>query len=155
MDQSVACHIQPKKRNIEATLNCVAVNDTTTLINAVSEISNNSTMPIKQLYLFNVPRESSIEKVKDPIWTGDEIDNDGHKYEFQISFSRPSTEHNTLFLTDQEKYILAQCQLDISNGIGNNRTIPEKNQIYNLHGQETKEIKHGVFIINGHKVIKK
>jgi len=152
-NQSVVYNILPKNRNIAATLNCIAVNDTTTLINAVSEICNNSTLPIKQLCLYNVPQDSSIEKTKDPIWTGNEIANDGHKYVIQISFSRPSTEHNTLFLTDQDKNILTQCHFDISNGIGNNRTIPEKNQIYNLHGQETKEIKHGIYIINGNRVI--
>ncbi|MBO5630781.1 MAG: C10 family peptidase, partial [Aeriscardovia sp.] len=147
--QSIVYDIHPSSRNIEASL-LGSYDKNKSVINVISTIKNNSTLPIRQLYIYAVPESSTLEETESPIWEGVEIKNDGIEYSISIEFNISKDSIIKLFLTDENKYELAHYYIDIDNSIKNIIYKERNNCIYDLTGKKAFNNKIGVYInVNG------
>lgn len=157
--QSIVYNIHPNSRNIETSFKYTYDNTNVLMVNVNATIKNNSTLPIKHLYIYIVPNNFHLEDVESPIWTGPGVNNDGIEYPITVSFNLKEEDNITLYLTDEHKNELAHYSLDIRNAIENvtiNKTVT---QAYNLFGQKVTNPTMGIYIvddgINKKKVLKK
>lgn len=146
-NQSVVYDIHPSSMNIEASLYCTYDNPNTFTVNAVSTIRNNSTLPIKQLFIYAVPDDSTLEETESAIWQGTEIANDGIEHSVTATFNITGDKKFVLYLTNEMKCELAHCALNIESSIVNTQNIPMIIGLHNLFGQKINNPQKGIYII--------
>ena len=151
--QSIVYNIHPSTRNIEASLNCVYEYINEPVIMASCTIKNNSTLPIRQLHIYAVSENTTLDETESSIWEGDEIGNDGIEHIVSLKLDKLVDNHFVLYLTDEQKYELAHYSIDISSAV-NNMVISSKTiHYYNMYGQRVNNPSKGLYIIddNTHK----
>ena len=153
MGQSIVYDIHPSTRNIDTSLNCTFENKNEPAILVSCSIKNNSTLPIRQLHIYSVSENTTLEEAVSPIWEGSGIANDGIEYFISLRLDKLVDNHFVLYLTDEQKYELAHYSIDISSTI-NNMIISSKTiHYYNMYGQKVNNPSKGLYIIddNTHK----
>ena len=146
--QTIVYNIHPSSRNIEASLKCTNEKYDDSMINVNIMIKNKSTLPIRQLHIYAISDNSTVEEADSAIWIGPEINNDGIEYSVSTSLSKYDGCKTVLYLTDEQKYELAHYTLDNKNVINN--IINDKPTIhsYNLLGQKIKNLQSGFYIVD-------
>lgn len=156
--QAIVYNIHPKYRNIEATLSFMASEQTTTIDIGI-DITNNSTLDIKCLMLYIVPDGKTLNESEVPVWLyEDTLKRDGVTHQI-IAHNIPllPEQRYTLYLTDENKYIILQQQVHLESGIDNLDVVDKVRQpvFYNMRGQKVENIVKGVYIIDSGKNRKK
>lgn len=148
MGQSVVCNIHPIYRNIEASLDCSISEGEQSVMNVMSTIKNNSTLPIRNLYLYAISDNSSLEEEKFAVWKGAGVNNDGAEYTISASVNIQPEKRFRLCLTDEHKYVLASSELKTNNSIDGITADALPKHYYNLFGQKVTKSHNGIYIID-------
>ena len=147
-EQSVVYDIHPVSKNIVASLNCAYDNSNASTINVTSTVKNNSTLPIRQLFIYAVSDNSTLEETVSAIWQGPEIENDGIEHHVSTTLNIDSDKNIVLYLTDERKYELAHYSLDVESSVENTTFNKKIKTVYNLFGQKVSSSKKGIYVID-------
>ena len=137
--QSIVYDIHPLKRNISADMSCSYADHENRHISISYNVTNNSTLPIKELRVYIVPENKTLQEIEVENWQGEGAANDNNMISGTITIDNPSSPGNvSVILTDENKYVLAQTDFDIKTGILSilNNDEGEESLYYDMRGQK-------------------
>lgn len=152
MGQACAYNIHPKFRNISINYELDAINISEGTVNVAFSLVNNSTLPIEDLYLFDIG--NSDDTLTSPISSLlTEIDNNGHLY--VVNMTIPVTDFTgkkQMALTDRYSYIFATFTLDLTTNISS--VVENSNfcEIYSVNGTRKSRLSKGINILRSRGV---
>lgn len=155
--QALVYNIHPKNRNIETILSYVK-SERDSKINILMEIANKSTLPINELHLYSVGKGNSFEINQNPIWSYQAIiHNDGERHCIIANLEAVPENTATLYLTDENQYLLGEIHVDVGSGIQDTYLDGESqpSTIYDMKGVKTITPTKGLYIMNVGKTKKK
>ena len=157
-NQAIVYNIHPKNKNIDASMNISYTDGYDPKVDVVYKVRNNSTLPIRQLCIYSVPDNSTLEETETPIWEDTGVENDGKEYTRTARFDNLENLQATFYLTDEYKYVLSQYTLDLEDIIRNITHDGNDDCVYDLNGKKVFNSQKGVYIIvnglNRKKIIK-
>ena len=143
---SIVYDIHPKVRNITTDMKCLYEDGK---VDVDVSVRNESTLPIKELYLYACNGNGIIDEHSIPLWHGNPIENDGENHQVSFSIDYLGEGSVTLCLTDENQYVLAKDEVDIKSGIEYyyNKPYSPEEKYYDINGQRVYGIlKPGVYI---------
>lgn len=157
--QAVLLNTRPQTLNIQTALTLNHLNETTGSVRLTAEITDNSTLPIRQLLLFVTDGTTAPTDTDENVWTGSSVDNDNTLHAVDISFtSNAATSGRYVTLTDENLYVLATTKLDVVLGVNS----PEAGKmdgnvlIYDTQGRRLTHFNTaGLYIIKDARGIRK
>lgn len=159
MNQSIVYDIHPLKRNISANINCFYAGDSNSNINITVDITNNSTLPIKQLRLYVINENYPTDELNNASWQGEGVMNDDNLFSISFRIENPQSSGKTSFvLTDENKYVLTQTTFDVKSGIKNVYNDDENGDVlyFSIGGKRVnKPVKPGIYVKKSLRGIKK
>ena len=148
--QAVAYQIRPETRNIDGVLQ-LQPSASPGKSDITIDITNNSTLDIKRLFLYKVATGLTLNAADEPVWTYEEaIPNNGQSLlltaqEVTLTYGQDCT----FYLTDENKYVICHLRQEYVSDINNVEVpgdIPQE-VIYDLQGRKTLPTTNGVYII--------
>lgn len=159
MDQSIVYNIHPLKRNISANINCSYASNNSSDINITVDVKNNSTLSIKQLRLYIVNEDYSLDKLGNASWLGEGVLNDNKMFSISFRIENPQSSGKTVFvLTDENKNVLTQTTFDVKSGINKVFNSDEDADVlyFSIGGERVnKPVKPGIYVKKSSSGIKK
>lgn len=156
-NQAIVYNIQPQKRNINAMMEFCA-SEERSLINIIINIENSSTLDIKGLQLYLVPKAQTIHEVADPIWKySDSVKCDGTTQQIVAYNLHPlEGQESVFYLTDDNKSVICELHMQFDSKIEDIQKADNKwKNIYDIHGKIIKKPAKGVSIVDWGSIKKK
>ena len=151
--QACVYNIRPKYRNISINYELGAINVSEGTVDVSISFVNNSTLPIEDLYLFDIGNTDDITLTSPISSLQTKIENDGQIY--VVSMTIPVTDFDDIMqiaLADRYSYIFTTFTLDLTTNISS--VVENSNfcEIYSVNGTRKSRLSKGINILRSRGV---